>query len=300
MGLGFMTHTYVRQGKHAVITNHHDAEAKSHDRRYCIAGGCGVVNHHTGSHTEPGETITITISTKVPITPHPVIPGIQCHVPHRHHSVDVHGATPGYIGTLKQRDSDSRLQTYMTSLAQWAKVGPGFRVVVVENSGYEDLGSSFPTIETITFDEATDTDLKLTQPWFKQTDRSKGAHELASVRVALARSSTIRAAHPHTWIIKITGRFFVPDLHQHLVTDQAQHASGVRQQDPDQCQIVGCRLAYADALFRGVSQTNIHIESVYKARLARDDWAKDRVLALPTLPIPTTLGGGHLTPFTSL
>lgn len=207
---------------------------------------------------------------------------------------------PGYIGTLKQRDSDSRLQTYMTSLAQWAKVGPGFRVVVVENSGYEDLGSSFPTIETITFDEATDTDLKLTQPWFKQTDRSKGAHELASVRVALARSSTIRAAHPHTWIIKITGRFFVPDLHQHLVTDQAQHASGVRQQDPDQCQIVGCRLAYADALFRGVSQTNIHIESVYKARLARDDWAKDRVLALPTLPIPTTLGGGHLTPFTSL
>lgn len=209
---------------------------------------------------------------------------------------------PTHVAWLKHRDPASRLHTYRTSLAQWSQSGPLVRIVVVENSGCHRLRAGrFPGTEFIIFDEATDPDLPFAQPWFRRDDPNKGAHELVSVRTALSRSATIRAAHPDTWVVKVTGRFFVPDLHKHLVTTpETATAVAVRQRDPDRCQLLGARLQFADTLFRGVGKVDMHMESEYKARLEKDEWARDRVLVLPELPIPVTLGGGDLTPFSFL
>jgi hypothetical protein len=209
---------------------------------------------------------------------------------------------PTHVAYLKHRDPASRLHTYRSSLAQWSQSGPLVQIVVVENSGCHRLqAGSYPCTEFVIFDEATDPDLPIAQPWFSRDDPSKGAHELVSVRTALSRSATIRAANPLTWVIKVTGRFFVPDLHKHLVTTpEAATAVAVRQRDPDRCQLLGARLQFADALFRGVGKVDMHMESEYKARLENDEWARHRVLVLPDLPIPVTLGGGDLTPFSSL
>ena len=206
---------------------------------------------------------------------------------------------PAHITNLKHRDPSSRLQVYNTAIRQWA-ADPAFRVVVVDNSGFQGLARGFPTVEAIAYDERTDPDLRVSQPWFQVQDPNKGAHELAAVRTALRRSMTLRTAHPDTWVIKVTGRFFVPDLHRHLATDQAHQAVAVRQHDPNMCQLLGARLRHMDSLFRGVPHVDMLMETEYRSRLDHDDWARGRVLDLPVLPIPVTLGGGELTPFTHL
>ena len=159
--------------------------------------------------------------------------------------------------------------------------------------------SASTKFEQVVFDEATDPDLGAAEPWFSTKVRNKGAHELASIRVALARSALIRTAQPHTWIVKVTGRFFVPGLETHLLGPAARGFIAVRQADPNSCQLVGCRLGASEGLFRGTTRPETDAEITYRQRL-RESWAWDKVLVLPKMPIAQTKGGGHKHPFTHL
>jgi hypothetical protein len=194
------------------------------------------------------------------------------------------------VTQLRQKSPTEREAAYKTSILRWLTQSP-FRIVVVENSGFpmstQWLGvepSVVPArLEFVLFDERA-----LPAAGSLRKTESKGAHELFAIHKALLQSNTLRSV---PFIIKVTGRFFVPDLYQVLVRHRVPNDyNAVRQHDPDECQILGCKTAFANVLFAPTDE--YVVERTFRARLAHEPWAQFNTFVLPVLNIPPTKTGG--------
>jgi len=142
---------------------------------------------------------------------------------------------------LFQKNKQERIDTYILSVRQWLEK-TDFKIVLVENSGYtfEELnkekksyGDKFEVISFIEKEEITAKHLI--------NNESKGESELFAINYAYRNSNIL---HPSTFIIKITARFFIPDLYDYLNLFNLDKYDCMTQNDRDRCELVGCHYKY--------------------------------------------------------
>ena len=179
---------------------------------------------------------------------------------------------------LHQTNPVERLSVYIKSIKQW--INTKFRIVVVENSGY-----TFPEfIESVTFEKITFDESKLLEAGYLKGNNSKGTSELFSINYAINNSRLIK---PGDFIIKITGRYFIPNFNVNVTGFDA-----IIQNDRSSCEIIGSSWSHKELIFNTSDILNgepcNHIEFLYKNRILN----LNKVMVLKKLKIEGTQMGG--------
>jgi len=185
---------------------------------------------------------------------------------------------------IHQKTKEERLETYLKSIRQW--LATGLPIVVVENSGY-----SFPELkdtraEVITLNCAESQPFLNLKNAFRLND--KGIYEIHSINYACYHSYHIKHS---THVMKITGRYFIPSL-EGILKNLPYDTKAVRQRNPTQCEVVGCRKDYINTVFSYIlldkhkKITGI-VEDVYNYRISLLPH-----VVLPFMPIEPTKRGG--------
>jgi len=194
---------------------------------------------------------------------------------------------------LLQVDPIDRINTYTKSVTQWLEKTT-FKIVVVENTGY-----SFPEwnylnetykdrFEIIHFKEN-----ELPEANYLYNNISKGASEIFAIEYAYLHSKWISK---DTFLIKITGRFFIPNLESFLVTKDLNSYDGLTQQDTFRCQMVGVHISrfydiFHPQLYNKNGEYDGHVERMYEERMT--NFTEEKILRCPYFDIePTKEGGG--------
>ena len=155
-----------------------------------------------------------------------------------------------------QKDKETRIKTYLKSIQNWLKCTTFF-ITLVENSNYD-----FPELEQIkeqysyrfeyiTYDE---------KQYKVYNSLSKGISELFSIRYAFEHSERLKNAK---YIIKITARYFIPELESYLKSINILEYECLVQHDIDRCEMVGARYDFFNTIFNYNTEYD-HIEDYYK------------------------------------
>lgn len=176
--------------------------------------------------------------------------------------------THSNISYLRQKYRDERTEIYRDSINNWNKFrNKNFEVVVVENSGCEmglPDGMRLYSLDTSSLKTA-----------------SKGQHELKSVRYVLDNIDLSQ----YDYVVKITGRYFVPELELEL--RKHQDFEVICQANPKRCEIIGCRVDLIDKVFEYPSSRD-HVEDEYYERMK-----VFKRLFLPRMLIKPVRNGGY-------
>ena len=201
---------------------------------------------------------------------------------------------------VAQSDKDERVQTYLKAIRKWLR-NTDYKVVVVENSGYtfEELGKEKikykDRFEVITFTEET-----LKGAEYLKEITNKGDHEVFAVRYAYEHSKLLQDSD---FIIKITGRYYIPGLQSYLQRTHLKQYHAISQSDSGRCELIGCSNEAFPMMFdlnmEDANGYNAHAESVYKYRMTKKIESKE-LLVLPTFSIDPTQRGGVPEIFTTI
>jgi hypothetical protein len=203
-------------------------------------------------------------------------------------------------------DAGNRLKTYLNSIKQWLDK-TNLKIVLVENSGYEypDLDEYIEKykerFEIISFKE-NEVDDEIFDSVGAQAVRlpedylytSKGTSEMFAIYYAYLNSKLIKASE---FIIKVTCRYFIKDLESFLLKSNIDNYLALRQNCPDNCEIVGANINSFGEIFMPAHFRNSdgkwhhHIESVYKDRIL-SKIPEDKVLVCDVFQIEPTQQGG--------
>ena len=194
---------------------------------------------------------------------------------------------------LRETNPLDRIATYTKSLSQWLKYTK-FPIVVVENTGYtfeewNDWKEQYKDrLEIITFRENEIENAK-----HLRNDISKGASEIFAIEYAFLHSKMIP---DYSFLIKITGRFFIPDLESFLSGIQWENYIALNQNDKNECQMVGVNLKYFYNIFYPVllnkeGKYEPHVEYIYKERIL--GISPEKIIRCPSFPIDPIMGGGN-------
>jgi hypothetical protein len=190
---------------------------------------------------------------------------------------------------LYQTDPWERLECYLLSVRQWL-TKTKLNIVLVENSGYtfpelkQELVDYKERFEIISFDES------IIAPELTG-NLSKGASELFAIYNALRVSCIIQTKT--NFVIKITARYFIPELENYLKNIDLNTYSVLTQNNPSCCEMVGCHMKNVDIMFHPIpinqyGHYEAHIESVYRFRGEQFT----NVLHCKPFPIEPTVRGG--------
>lgn len=170
---------------------------------------------------------------------------------------------------LYQRNADARLVAYMKAIRRWLQE-TNFKIVLVENSGYsfpelaEFLDTYPDRLELITFCEYDEVEAE-----YLKRERDKGACELFAINYAAQHSRLIAES---SFVIKVTARFFVPNLNEYLSRLQVHKYVALSQNDGHRCEMVGARKDHFSKIFnkstinrRGKKEN--HVENIYWERV---------------------------------
>jgi hypothetical protein len=201
---------------------------------------------------------------------------------------------------LREIDPLERIATYTKSLSQWLEK-TNFRIVVIENTGH-----SFPEwqewkvkyedrLEVIFFRENDVEDAE-----YLKGNNSKGASEIFAINYARLHSKWIGKMD---FLIKITGRFFIPGLESYLESIDLDQYDILKQNNIQCCQLMGVRLSHFLTLFQvhlldKNGNYNADVEKIYVERM--HDFHEERRLICPVFPIEPTLEGGGPNVFVQL
>jgi hypothetical protein len=196
---------------------------------------------------------------------------------------------------LREIDPLERIATYTKSLSQWLEK-TNFRMVVIENTGH-----SFPEweewkekygdrLEVISFRESDVEDAE-----YLKGNNSKGASEIFAINYARLHSKWIRDGDVD-FLIKITGRFFIPGLQSYLDSIDLDCFDILKQNNIQSCQLMGVRLSlfmhlFQRDLFDNNGNYNGNVEEIYVERMLMH-FPEERRLICPVFPIEPTLEGG--------
>jgi len=212
-----------------------------------------------------------------------------------------------YKTYLFQTDPNERINTYLKSIKQWLE-NTNFRICLVENSGYTfpELDDCFnlykDRFEIITFDE------NYLPPELQHLkyNNSKGAGEMYSIIHAF---NTSKFKSTTDFIIKITGRYYIPDFEFFLLSNTIQNRLagvsiydndnsiiGLRQSNDLRCEILGIHKIFFNLLFElnlsdEMGIFNPHVEAVYRSRFLLLN--QNKILVCPTFNIEPTQTGGN-------
>jgi hypothetical protein len=191
---------------------------------------------------------------------------------------------------LFQRDKDERLQIYLKAIRQWL-TKTSLKIVLVENSGYnfEELNAEKELykdrFEVITFVES-----ELEESKHLTENTHKGASEIFAINYAFNKSNLTQTSD---FIIKITARYFIPDLENYLKNYDLNEYDCLTQNTRIRCEMVGSHRKNFDCIFNTHTfdkngQYVCHIESLYEERSS----VYTRILICDQFQIePTQMGG---------
>lgn len=199
------------------------------------------------------------------------------------------------IVPLYQKDANQRLSVYLKSVKQWLEKTK-FNIILVENSGYKfdeldkERSVYSERFEIITFDEK-----KLDEAKYLEGKRSKGASEIFSISYAFNNSKIIK---PNHFIIKITGRYFIPELESYLNEYDLSQYYCITQNNRKRCEMVGCQFEFFSTIFNihlynNKGKYEPHIESIWHERTLQ----LGKVLVCKEFDIETTQRGGPMNKF---
>ena len=201
---------------------------------------------------------------------------------------------------LFQTNINERIETYLKSILNWLN-NTKFNIILVDNSGYnfdelkQELYIHYNRFEIITFDEKT-----LNQSKYLINNTDKGASELFAINYAYYNSKLIKQI-PTEFIIKITGRFFIPDLEKYLQNFDLTKYDCLTQNNIDRCEMVGCNINNFNNIFNVNSVNNngeylFHVEDVYKNRCLK----YKNILCCKIFNIEPTQRGGASEKYTNI
>ena len=150
--------------------------------------------------------------------------------------------TQNHISWLKQRNAKEREKMYINIINLWLSK-TNFKIVVVENSGH-NFNIKNERLELISF-----TYPKKDKNILDKME-AKGQHEMYSISYACKNSTFINNCN---YVIKITGRYFIPSLENILNKNLNDKINFIRQstiwRNMNRCEIVGCSKNNIDKLF---------------------------------------------------
>jgi|TARA_B110000114_G_scaffold172774_1_gene199811 hypothetical protein len=185
------------------------------------------------------------------------------------------------IGCLYQTDKHERINIYVKAINKWIDETT-LNIIVVESSGY-----SFPELQSkvnnrfqiITFDANNNTECN--QLLFK---KAKGQWEVFAIQYAYKNSEILQRSK---FIIKITGRYYIPTFEKYLIENNIIMYDCLRQSDPNYCEFLGCRRELFNEIFNIFIEDG-HIENVFKNRIEK----YNNVLICNKFEIEPTQQGG--------
>lgn len=169
---------------------------------------------------------------------------------------------------IYQIDKEERLQTYLKSIRQWL-ANSNFNIIVVDNSGYtydelnEEKTQYENRFEVISFIES-----EVEEASYLKDNISKGASEIFSIHYAFNHTRIIQPDH---FIIKITARYFIPELEEYLSGFDLNTYDCLTQNSRDRCEMVGSHYSkfghiFNCSLFNNEGGFVNHVEDLWKER----------------------------------
>lgn len=177
-----------------------------------------------------------------------------------------------------QTNKTDRINTYVKSVLQWLK-NTKFHILLIDNSGYEfnELHNEKYTyrdrFNVVTFNEST-----LLDAQYLKNNSSKGASEIFAINYAYKyicnKCKHLDHILKNLFIIKITARFFIPELESFLNTYNLNEFDCLTQYDRNRCEMVGSHCKnFADIfninLINEHNQYDNHIENIWKMRTSK-------------------------------
>jgi len=188
------------------------------------------------------------------------------------------------IKLLTIKDSNERLDLYIRTIKKWL-YNTNIKIVIVENSDYDfnelEYEKEFfkDRFEIISFNE--------NKIFHEITiDKLKETNELYSIHYANENSHLIKNSD---FIIKITGRYFIPYLENFISNYNLSNYLILCQFFTNYCEILGCNKQYFNILFNK-NKLNSHIETSYYERINSNK--KSKILKCPILKVLTVKQGG--------
>jgi hypothetical protein len=193
-------------------------------------------------------------------------------------------------------DLQEKIKHYVSCVKKWL-YDTSLMIILVENSGYDFKELEFEKdtfkdrFEMILFNESN-----LQEASYLKDNTSKGTHEVFSIYYA-KRESKLIAQNACNFIIKVTGRFFIPELDKFIKKHDLSKFKALRQSNHLNCQIVGSHIEQFNFIFNKrcfyreeyAKYENDYIEILYKDRI--DSLSKETVLVCPEFTIDPTMNG---------
>lgn len=167
---------------------------------------------------------------------------------------------------LYQRDPKERIETYLKSFRQWIEK-TNFFITIVDNSGYTfpelDKYKNNKRLEVFSFQEKNIPEIKHIYKY-----HSKGWSEGYSIQYAYKKSKNLKFSN---FIIKITGRYFIPELEEYLNQFPIWEYDILTQEEEDRCELLGCHPKHFFQIFHldyrnENGKLDYHVENIYKIR----------------------------------
>jgi hypothetical protein len=199
-----------------------------------------------------------------------------------------------FLFQINQKD---RINTYVKSVLNWLK-HTKFNIVLIDNSGYEfnelhiEKYTYRDRFTVITFNES-----KLSEAQYLKNNRSKGASEIFAINYAYNYINKNKYDLEHIsrklFVIKVTARFFIPELESFLSTYNLDEFDCLTQYERDRCEMVGSHYKNFSDIFNihlinEYNQYDEHIERIWKMRTSK----YKNVLICKTFKIEQTQRGG--------
>jgi hypothetical protein len=191
---------------------------------------------------------------------------------------------------LFQTDKQERAQVYTKKIKQWLYES-NFRIVVVENTGYtfEELNEEKEIFKD-RFEVISYIESELEAADFLKGNPYKGASEVFSIEYAYNTSQLCQAAD---FIIKITGRFFIPQLEEYLKLFDLNQCDVLTQYKQNRCEMLGTHKNHFYTIFNTLlinenGEYNGNVEDIYQYRCS----LFQNKIHCPEFPIEGTQRGG--------
>ena len=187
-----------------------------------------------------------------------------------------------------QRDKSERLAHYTKKIRYWL-FETTFPIVVVENSGY-----TFPELDAEKeefrdrFEIISYVEADLPEAAYLQGNPYKGASEVFAIHWAVSKTRLTGE-----FIIKITGRFFIPGFAAFLEEYDLEKWDVIVQNNASRCEMLGCHRRHFDRVFDvdlRMMDGNYsgNVEDVYQSRCEQ----YKNIIRCPVFPIEGTQRGG--------
>lgn len=187
-----------------------------------------------------------------------------------------------------QNDKSERLAHYTKKIRYWL-TETTFPIVVVENSGY-----TFPELDAEKeefrdrFEVISYVEADLPEAAYLQGNPYKGASEVFAIHWGVSKTRLTGE-----FIIKITGRFFIPGFAAFLEGYDLENWDVLVQNNTSRCEMLGCHRRHFERVFdvdlrRRDGNYSGHVEEVYQFRCE----PYENIIRCPVFPIEGTQRGG--------